>query len=126
MDRYLIRVRVARPGSQTEPGREALGPRAVERLRTLLAAMPGSEVITVAEQDDAVVGMAWLDAWNRASVRQLARAVFAKTNLRGGIAASYQDELFFQLATPGGSAGWKWREDAIPMPRVAVEGEDVR
>lgn len=126
MDRYLIRVRVAPPGSQTEPGRSPLGPRAVDRLRTLLSAMPGSEVITAAEQGDAVVGMAWLDVWDRAVIRQLARSIFGKTTLRGSIAASYNDDVFFQLATPGGSAALRWQEGDVPQITQTTTGEETR
>lgn len=126
MDRYLIRVRVARPGSQTEPRREALGPRAVERMRGVLEAVPGSQVVTVAEQADAVVGVFTLATWDRAVIRQLARAIFGKTTLRGSIAASYNDDVFFQLATPGGSAALRWQEGDVPQITQTTTGEETR
>lgn len=121
----LLEIHLAAPGRAGDPGREL--PVALhERVRQALA----SRVTVVSETHRKARAssefLAELSGWNRAAVLQLARALFSKTTLRGSIAASYSGNVFFQLATPGGSAGLKWREDDVPQITQTTTGEETR
>lgn len=121
----LLEIHLAAPGRAGDPGRE-LSAALHARIRQALA----SRVTVVSEMHRAARAssefLVELSAWDRTAVLQLARALFSKTTLRGSIAASYSGDVFFQLATPGGSAGLKWREDDVPQVTPSTTGEETR
>lgn len=121
----LLEIHLAAPGSATDPGREL--PAALhDRIRQALASRVTLVRDIHREKNASSEFLAELPGWDRSAVLQLARALFSKTLLRGSIAAHYNDETFFQLATPGGAAKLKWREDKVPVIVNAIEGEESR